>query len=210
MAADTEERGADPGAQDAERHACPECGEEFSAKFRLGLHRSQKHGYVSPRRGEDRGRGGKRGPGRPKGSGAGQSRQVRRKTAIKQTIDEILDFADDLRGRSTGELGDLADVLRRDADRIATSLSWAAERFNPLAFGIDKLAGHGGILTLAGGFSGVGRWVIKRWRSLVAERAEAEAEQASWLAAEEVPPEPEQEPGYAPLEHNPVFDLPAE
>jgi hypothetical protein len=59
---------------------------------------------------------------------------------------------------------DLADILRGDADRIAGSLAWTAERFSPLGRLIDAALGHGGIVTIAQGFLGVGRWMIGRAR----------------------------------------------
>jgi hypothetical protein len=155
-------------------HVCPECGEEFSSPMRLGLHRYQKHGI----RGRDAQRKAAGGGSRRSTSASrpGESRQAKRRRAVRETLLELTDFTDELRGRGRTEPVDLADVIRRDADKIADALAHAAERFNPLAFAIDKLAGHGGVITFARGFLGLGTWLARKWRQGLAARERGDVE----------------------------------
>lgn len=163
---------------DAGKRVCPECGEAFDSNFRLGLHRRNKHGVPgqSDRRKRER-KAAARGPGRPKGSG--ESRVEKRRRLIRETLLETVELADEARGRSEAPAEDLADVIRRDADRIAYSLAWVADKLVPFGTVVDFAFGRGGVLTVARGFSGVGRWVIRRWRTLLAER-QAAAEAEAW------------------------------
>lgn len=150
---------------------CPECGESFTSALSLGAHRFHKHGIKGSKPKPQPGR--KR--GRPRMAAAGDDapesgRQARRRRAVKETLIELVSFTDEARGRADGEVDDLADVIRRDADKIANSVAWIAERFLPLGRAIDLLFGHGGALTVARGFLGVGTWSLGHWRALIQER----------------------------------------
>lgn len=170
----------DSDGQQTPQHVCPECGEEHDTAIRLGLHRRKEHGVLGSSR-EQTARG-ERSPRRTRT----ETSHTRRKRAVKETIVEFLDFSDEIRGRSDRPAEDLADVLRRDVDRIADSVSWAAERFNPLAWAVDHLAGHGGVITFARGFLGVGTWLVRKWRQALEVREQALAEQQM---LQEYPPE---------------------
>lgn len=144
------------------KHVCPECGEEFALAMRLGLHRRREHGVAgtTPKR---------------KSSGTTKAREAsspktRRKQAVASTLKELADLADDARGRSTEMPEHLADVIRRDADKIATTVSTVAEKVNPVAWFVDVTMGPTGILTLIVGLSGVGRWLLRSWRQSVDNR----------------------------------------
>ncbi len=153
--------------------ACPECGEEYGTAMHLGLHRKHKHGVAGQSKTQQKERrrrttGGGR-DRQPSGRG-GETRHARRRRAVRETITEFVDFADELRGRPTSQPLALVDVIRRDAERIADSVAWAAERFNPVAIVVDRLAGHGSPVTFARGFIGVGTWLVRKWRGMLADR----------------------------------------
>ena len=162
---------AEPDSEE-QRYVCPECGEGFRLAMRLGLHRKREHGVEgqsksSRQEREQRRRGGLK-SGKPRAEGSprrpSESSQQRRARAIRETLLEFVEFTDEARGRSEVPPRDLADVIRRDASKLANSLAWAAERFNPLAWAIDQLAGHGGVITFVRGFMGVGTWLVGHWR----------------------------------------------
>jgi hypothetical protein len=144
-------------------HVCPECGQTFKLAMHLGAHRARKHGVAAatPKR---------------KRSGAksesASSPRARRKTAIASTLRELADLADDARGRGTELPEDLAAVIRRDADKIATTLAAVADKLNPVGWFVDATMGPGGVLTLAVGLSGVGRWLLRQWRAQLTSRGE--------------------------------------
>lgn len=148
-----------------EQHVCPECGEAFKRASGLATHRSSKHGVAGAR--QDRAAS-DAAPKRRKSVG----RRDRREQQVKETIDEFVKFTNELRGRSSDEPDDLADLLRKDAAKIAYSLSWVAERLAPVGWFIDKTMGHGGVITIATGFSGLLRKGLHGWREMIAKRNE--------------------------------------
>lgn len=160
---------------------CPDCDAgPFTSKLSLGAHRYHKHG-VKGTAGHKKSSGRPR--GRPPGSknrgeaGASEgesARQARRRKAVRDTLVEFVSFMDEARGRSDAPAADLSDVIRRDADKIANSVAWIAERFLSLGRMIDLLLGHGGPLTVARGFLGVGTWTLAHWRETLRHRAETE------------------------------------
>lgn len=179
-------------------HECPECGESFKSLPGLATHRKLKHGVESARGRGERSRGSRdRSPRRSSGDG-GEQRVQRRQRQVRETLEEFTELARELRGDTGEQPGSLAEVIRRDADKIATSLSWVAEKFTPIGFAIDKLTGHGGILTVARGFNGVIVHGLRSWRVMLARRAEAEqlaqmglyptGEEPDLDAADEPPP----------------------
>lgn len=138
-------------------HVCPECGEEYKLAMHLGLHRKREHGVS--------GSSPKKATRKRSTSGRHESAKSRRKQSISSTLRELADLSDDARGRATDTLPQyLSDVIRRDADKIATVVATAAEKLNPLAWFVDLTTGPTGILTMVVGLSGVGRWCLRLWR----------------------------------------------
>lgn len=157
---------ATPGAK-----VCPECGREFTGKtaaLLLGVHRKNEHGIA----GQKKQRSG-RPPGRPRRDGAPAGRPgptptlERRRRDVAQTIRELLELRDTARGEEPDEAYQetLADVIRRDADRIAFSIARLADWFAPVGVAIDRLCGSKGVLTVATGLSGIIRHGIRQARS---------------------------------------------
>lgn len=154
-----------PQKNEAGEWECPECGESFAHAIQLGAHRKQKHGVSgSSKRSERRRRaGGERAP----------KRQDARKTRIKNALVDLANLSDDLRGRTTSDMPEhLADVIRRDADQLATMLSTLAERVNPVKFFVDRVLSFAAPVTAS---SGVLRWLLRAWRAQLEERAAAAA-----------------------------------
>jgi hypothetical protein len=193
---DENEPAAELDRDDDGQLSCPECGKPFTSPMQLGAHRSQAHGVkggsraAAKRRGELPPEEERRGPGRPRKDGSparprhgGGSRQERRRKAVQDTLIELVSFTDEARGRDTGPPVDLADVIRRDAAKIANSVAWLAERFNPLGRVIDLGFGHGGVITIARGFLGVGTWTLGHWRQLLEQRSAVDPTE---LTAEQV------------------------
>lgn len=179
---DTVEGGADgTAASDPARpYVCPECGKTYTSQGGLRAHALTKHPgtSISTRRAKKKEAGGDAAPRRGRSQGSG-NRQERRRKAIRETIDELTEVTQELRGATGIEPEQLAEVLRRDADRIAVSLSWIAERVNPLGRLVDLTMGHGGVITIARGFNGVGLWFLRTWRKALAARAEQNAAAAA-------------------------------
>lgn len=169
---ETDEAAPDEAA--ADDLTCPDCGEgPFASKLLLGAHRFHKHGIKSQKAAQPKGR--KRTARTESAGDAPESgRQARRRKAVKETLIEMVSFTDEARGRSDEPAEDLADVIRRDADKLANSVAWIAEKFTPLGRGIDLLLGHGGPVTVIRGFLGVGRWTLAHWREILQERAAQE------------------------------------
>lgn len=111
---------------------------------------------------------------RRRASASGRVNERRRKVAA--TIRELVELRDELGGVSTVPDEQLADVLRRDADAIASAVAWIAERLSPLGLLIDKTMGAGGLLSIAQGLSGLGRYTIRRWRDRVERLSNLEPE----------------------------------
>lgn len=193
--------GGEAGApgEDGPPYACPEpgCEKTFSSKLALGGHRATMHGYRSSTRhkgksGRGPGRPRKDGsPARPRETGAESKSQERRRKVVRETLIEVATFQDQLAGLETGDPSRLADVIKRDADKIANSVAWIAERFNPLGRGIDLLLGHGGPVTILRGFMGLGRFTLARWQAAARRQQEqgagvdlAELELAERIEAE--------------------------
>jgi hypothetical protein len=158
-------------------HLCPECGKPFKSAAGLGTHRLHTHGVESPRTKPDVDGAPKR-RGRPKGSSRGSVRRERREQAVKETLLELAQFSDEMQGRGQAAAETLAEVIKRDAGKIAISLSWVGEKLTPVGFLIDRTMGHGGVITIARGFNGVIMHAVRSWRELLQRRAaEAEFEQ---------------------------------
>lgn len=192
---------------DQDGFVCPDCDYVAPSRLTLGGHRFQKHGVRGKtadrkRKSSGRPRGRPPGGGRASGdTGGGESsRQTRRRRAVKETLVELVSFTDEARGRGEGAPQDLADVIRRDADKIANSVAWIAERFNPLGRMIDLAFGHGGLLTVARGFMGVGTWTLAHWRQMLEQRqvemVELSAEQIAEQMQHEYGPQVGDERGY--------------
>lgn len=159
----------EPAARESKEFVCdePDCGRSFKTKMGLGYHKRKAHNIL----GEDAKRA-----DRPKAStGSRGGSQSSRKRKVKETLDELADTIDDLSGRRTSEEPlTFPEMLRSYGDGIAGSLAWTAERVTPLGLVIDRMLGHGGIVTIAQGFLRPGRWLLVRWRGWAASRQEAE------------------------------------
>ena len=155
-----------PQKNEAGEWECPECGESFAHAIQLGAHRKQKHGVSgSSARTQRRRRSG--------GSDRVPKRQDGRKIRIRQALLDLANLSDDLRGRTTSDLPEhLADVIRRDADQLATMLAALAERVNPVKFFVDRVLSFAAPVTAS---SGVLRWLLRAWRAQLEERAAAAA-----------------------------------
>lgn len=150
-------------------HVCPECGAEYKLAMHLGLHRRREHGVQgsakqsSPKR------------KRTSSGGGRDSTQTRRRKAISETLLELVTFSDDLRGQSVIDTSSLADVIRRDADRIADAIAAWAEKAPPVGALIDIIA-HGLVVKTFRGFQGLARLAVNRSRL----RKQQQAEQDGW------------------------------
>lgn len=156
------------------KHVCEICGESFALAMHKGTHKKNVHGIAG------------QGSHKKKrtGSTAGPVPESSRKTKVKRTLVELADLTDGIRGRGGGELPrELSGVIRRDADQLATVITFAADRVGGVKWFVDTVFVQ--VLGPALGASGVIRWVLRRLR----ERAEMEqppepfippVEDASW------------------------------
>lgn len=178
------------------RYFCAGCGADFKTRPNLTRHKRENGhgsstGATRPRRTDDAS------PSRERGRPPKVGRQSRREQAIRETIEEAVQLAKVARGGPQIDVASLVDVLDRDKARLAVSISWLAEKFNPLGKLIDWTMGHGGVLTIVRGFSGVGSWTLGKWRTMLVEREQQVDEP---LFVEDLPVEPVEpvEPGPAP------------
>ncbi len=178
-----------PTRNEAGEWVCPECGETYKLAIQLGAHRRSKHGVAGSSKSAAKE---KRRRERGGSSGAAPRRQDSRKTRIKQALLDLANLSDDLRGRSTGDLPEhLAEVIRRDADALATMLAALAERVNPIRFFVDRVLVLAAPVTAS---SGVLRWLLRAWRRQLEERETGEEpeltlvepDMAAWRGAEPV------------------------
>jgi hypothetical protein len=155
----------------------------------LANHRRAKHGAESA----------KKDAAPRRANTTGETGQVsRRRRLVRETLEEILDSADAVRGR-TIDPADLGDTIRRDMDLMSQALAGLAERWEPLGVGIDKMLGLGGPLSLIRAFLPTTRQLLRLWRSWAAERAERVAEfEAAWLAEQTGPDSVDHYPSDAP------------
>jgi hypothetical protein len=134
----------------AVEHLCPECGQGYATKATLGFHRWKVHGVRGSSRKQKKGGGGE---GEPRRQREGVSKS-RRAQLVSETMRELADLADSLRGRAQVDAATIADTIRRDADRMGDALAGLAERsiFGFLGPIIDALFGAGGPLSLVTAF----------------------------------------------------------
>lgn len=179
---DDENADTAPPVDEERPYVCEHCDKTYTSQGGLRAHLLTKHpgAAVTTKRKKKEG-GSEAAPRRGRNAGGSGSRQERRRKMVRETIDELTEVAVELRQGTGTEPGRLADVLRRDADRIATSLSWIAERVNPLGSLIDVTMGHGGAITIARGFNGVGLWFLRTWRKALAGRAAERKQEAFYL-----------------------------
>jgi hypothetical protein len=133
---------------------CPECGQGFATKATLGYHRWREHGVRgSSRRSAAKRKAGGGGESEPRRPREGVSKG-RRAQLVSETMRELADLADSLRGRALADSATIADTIRRDADRMGDALAGLAERsiFGFLGPIIDALFGAGGPLSLVTAF----------------------------------------------------------
>ena len=162
------EDGEAPPADPDRPHVCPECGETFKLAMTMGAHRAKVHGVPGSSKTTKYTRRG-RPPGSRNKERTSSPHESRRK-AIRETLIEFVDFADELGGRSDQKPKDIRDVIRRDADKLGDSIAYLADRFNPLGLVVDATMGHGGVISMARGFMGVGTWIVAHWQQLLRSR----------------------------------------
>ncbi len=172
---------------EAGEFVCPECGETFKLALHAGVHRRQKHGVKSPNAEKNRKETERRRAKRGRDSAPSSRPEPARKTRIARMLRDVANLSDDIRGRESIDLPEqLSDVIRRDADQLATLLNGLAETFNPFKSGVD-LATR--VLAPALAASGVLRWMLRAWRRQLDQREqeppELTPEQAAALADEE-------------------------
>ena len=138
-------------------YECPECGERFRLAMQLGLHRRRAHG-VEGSSGKGKSKSGTTRTRQPK-----QSAHTRRRQQIRETLLEVVSFRDEMRGIATEEPVELADVIRRDADKIAEMVACWADQLNPLGAVVDRLM-HGTVIATIRGMSGLAKWFVRTMR----------------------------------------------
>lgn len=149
------------------QHVCPECGETFGSPMHLGLHRFRSHGVRNTKGEQGTGESRPR-RGRPPGSRTASAHDRRRKQ-VRETLQEIVGFRDELRGTSTAEPSDLADVIRRDADKIAEMVACWCDILNPLGKVVDRFM-HGVVIATVRGLAGIATQMVKRMRESAEQR----------------------------------------
>ena len=128
----------------------------------------------------------KRGPGRPRKDGSdpiprrdaggrfsgtgGSSSSSKRKQQARETILELVELADGIRGRGNGQPEDLADIARRDADRMADAIAAVSVRVPPFGMILDRVLGAGGPLSILLAFGPFVRKLLERMRQIKQER----------------------------------------
>lgn len=141
----------------ADEYTCPECGDTFDSRAKLGLHRFRKHGVrgsseSSRRRASKNGGGKDPAPKRERSSSSssGGNSRSRRSRLVSETLTELADLGDGLRGRFADDGRSIADTIRRDADKMGEALAGLAERgmFAFLGPIIDAIFGAGGPLSV--------------------------------------------------------------
>ena len=167
--ADLFDGGSDDDAEPTSGHACPECGQEFANRVRLGMHRRAEHGILGKNASAAAGKGKRHAsPRRPAGAAAAASRSSRSRK-ISESLTELVDLFE--RRTDNIDAHTLAEIIRRDADKIGEALAALADRrmFAPLGTAIDLLFGTGGPLSF---LTALGPTV----RKLLAGRTQARAE----------------------------------
>lgn len=150
--------------------ACPECGKVCSNKITLGMHRRSEHGVIGNRK-KKSSRSSSSSSSRPKRQPAATDtgRRSKRARLVSETATELADLFE----RKTENVAGLtmAEIIRRDADRMGASLAALAERsiFGWLGPVIDNLFGDGGPLSILRAFGPTARKFV----SLRPERAAA-------------------------------------
>lgn len=167
-----EHGGSEKGDGAGTEHFCPECGDGFDSKAKLGLHRFRKHGVRGSSDSSKRRRGGTdKTPARkqqPKAAGRPQRARL-----VETGLKEFADMADGLRGRFALDDLSIADTIRRDADKMGEALASLAERFGFLGLLIDVVFGPAGPLGLFVAFGPTLRKTVASGRDRRSARDEA-------------------------------------
>lgn len=116
-----------------------------------------------------------------------------RKRRAKESIEELANLLDEMRGRSTDPVEDLVDIVRRDADKMADVIASAAGRLPPVAFVVDRLFGAGGPLSIVQGFGPFLRALLRKAREVREQQAEAYAAEQDRLVSLGLIPDPREQ-----------------
>jgi hypothetical protein len=126
------------------------------------------------------------------------NRKGRRKQQAQETIEELVELVDELRGRGSSSVNDdLADIARRDAGKMAEWMASFAERFAPFGFVLDNFLGAGGPLSAFRAFGPFVRKLLQSMREIRRERDELAADFARRLMEAGSTNGQEPEPGTA-------------
>lgn len=177
---DGDEGGEDVVGRDGDdqpQHECPECSRGFASKATLGFHRWRVHGVAgSSRKSKEAGSAGGS-EGKPERRPARPSKG-RRAQLVSETMRELADLADSLRGRAESDGLTIAGTIRRDADRMGDALAGLAERsmFGFVGLLIDALFGAGGPLSLVTAFGPTARKTMEARPRRVGDLDDRQAE----------------------------------
>lgn len=101
---------------------------------------------------------------KPKVSATDSETLNRRKRLVRETIDDFASFAATVKGDDDSNPGDLAGIIKRNAEDLAFGIAAIAEKMTPLGTFIDRVCGRGGILSIARSFSSIAKWIVFRIR----------------------------------------------
>lgn len=137
---------------------CPECGKVCSNKITLGMHRRSEHGVIGNRKKKGKSSSSSS-SSRPKRQPAASDtgRRSKRARLVSETATELADLFE-RKVENVAALS-MAEIIRRDADKMGASLAALAERsiFGWLGPVIDNLFGDGGPLSILRAFGPTAR-----------------------------------------------------
>lgn len=149
---------------------CPECGKVCSNKITLGMHRRSEHGVIGNRKKKGKSSSSSSSSSRPKRqtAAADTGRRSKRARLVSETATELADLFE-RKVENVAALS-MAEIIRRDADKMGASLAALAERsiFGWLGPVIDNLFGDGGPLSILRAFGPAARKFV----AMRPERAE--------------------------------------
>lgn len=152
-------RRSDDVDRDGAGVACPECGKVCSNKITLGMHRRSEHGIVGNRKkkGKSSSSSSSSKSTRRPSPAADTGRRSKRARLVSETATELADLFE--RKVENVAALTLAEIIRRDADKMGAALAAVAERsiFGWLGPLIDNVFGDGGPLSILRAFGPTAR-----------------------------------------------------
>ena len=172
-------RRSDDADRDGAGLECPECGKVCSNKITLGMHRRSEHGVIGNRKKKGKSSSSSSKPKRQPAA-ADTGRRSKRARLVSETATELADLFE-RKVENVAALS-LAEIIRRDADKMGASLAALAERsiFGWLGPVIDNLFGDGGPLSILRAFGPTARKFV----SMRPERPEPPPDADPLLQAE--------------------------